>query len=78
MRIAYRPFSEKVVPGPHFGAVLTSFQVPVRAAWATFGLKSDQLSQVASVLLLELWELPETSRDLHHVGGQSLSKRQVI
>ena len=77
-RIACRPFSEKVVAWTHFGAVLTSFRVPVGATWATFELKNNEVSQFASVSLLELWNRPETSRALNQVGGQSLSKRQVI
>ena len=55
-RIAYLPFSEKVVPRAAFSSILTSFRVPDDATWSTFGPKSGHVWQVASVLLSELWK----------------------
>ena len=72
-RIACWSCAAKIVPGTHFGVLLTSLRVPIGATWMTFGHKSDQVSQVASVLLSELWEPSETSREPSQVGGQSLS-----
>ena len=50
----------KVVPAAAFFTIVRSFRVPDRPTRATFGAKSGQVWQVASVSFSESWKPMET------------------
>ena len=45
---------------------------------ATGGVRAATVALLRSTCLSEPWNRPETSPELDHFGGPSLSKRQVI